>query len=149
MVRESPRSAQAGCAETNFLMKNLSTPCDKTGRVPLVLPLLRLSIFSIDGDFRLSSRAELAFFASGVEGSTRSDFFLPARFQAHRFALIPPRVRFGSRLAHLVGMTKSAGEKIDSLDRGEVRWRLSSIFRQIAESKRGAEGLSPQPARGG
>src|SRR5713101_7909666 len=45
------------------------------------------------------------FFASGVEGSTRSDFFFPARFQANRFAAIPPRVRFGLRLAHLVGMT--------------------------------------------
>jgi hypothetical protein len=26
----------------------------------------------------------------------------------HRFALIPPRVRFGLRLAHLVGMTEKA-----------------------------------------
>src|SRR5216683_3584435 len=78
MVRESPRSAQAGCAETNFLMKNLSTPCDKTGRVPLVLPLLRLSIFSIDGDFRLSSRAELAFFRERSRG-INAKRFLPSR----------------------------------------------------------------------
>src|SRR5713101_9022373 len=60
------------------------------------------------------------FFASGVEGSTRSDFFFPARFQTNRFAAIPPRVRFGLRLAHLVGMTnKGARENRQSLSGGE------------------------------
>src|SRR5260370_1214619 len=29
----------AGCGKTNFLMKTLSAPCDKTGFFPLVLPL--------------------------------------------------------------------------------------------------------------
>ncbi len=29
----------AGCGKTNFLMKSLSAPCDKTGFFPLVLPL--------------------------------------------------------------------------------------------------------------
>jgi hypothetical protein len=77
----------------------------------------KLSIVSCDGASRLSSRAQLAFFASEVEGSTRSDFFSPAGvFQAHRFALIPLRVRCGWCLAHLVGMTdEDAREKIDSL----------------------------------
>src|SRR5712692_9931753 len=28
-----------GCGKTNFFMKNLSAPCDKTGFLPLVLPL--------------------------------------------------------------------------------------------------------------
>ncbi len=41
------------------------------------------------------------FFASEAEG----DFFFSTRFQAHRSALISPRVLFGWRLAHLVGMT--------------------------------------------
>src|SRR5260370_21652660 len=59
------------------------------------------------------------FLASGVEGSTRSDFFFPARFQTNRFAAIPPGVRFGLRLAHLVGMTnKGARENRQPLTRG-------------------------------
>jgi hypothetical protein len=86
-------------------------------------PRRKLSIVSCDGASRLSSRVQLAFFASGVEGSTRSGFFSLARvLQAHRFALIPPRVRCGWRLAHLVGMTnEDAREKIDSpYDEGTI-----------------------------
>ena len=75
------------------------------------------------------------FFASGVEGSTRSDFFFPARFQAHRFAAIPPRVRFGLRLAHLVGMTeKGAREKIDT-PRGRLqRAGCEDFFSMLLEA---------------
>src|SRR6266851_3662395 len=76
------------------------------------------------------------FFASGVEGSTRSDFFFPARFQTNRFAAIPPRVRFGLRLAHLVGMTnKGARENRQPPSGGDYK------------GKQAAEGLFPQPAR--
>jgi hypothetical protein len=86
-------------------------------------PRGKLSIVSCDGASCLSSRVQLAFFASGVEGSTRSGFFSPARvLQAHRFALIPLRVRFGLRLAHLVEMTnEDAREKIGSpYDEGTI-----------------------------
>ena len=93
--------------------KTLSAPCDKDAFLPLVLPLWESVDFLVRWCFP-------SVIPSGVEGSTRSDFFFPARFQTNRFAAIPPRVRFGLRLAHLVGMTnKGARENRQSLSGGE------------------------------
>src|SRR5713101_3191822 len=81
------------------------------------------------------------FFASGVEGSTRSDFFFPARFQTNRFAAIPPRVRFGLRLARLVGMTnKGARENRQSLVRGRDG-NAPAISKECIQSQSGAPSI--------
>src|SRR5216684_7466189 len=71
------------------------------------------------------------FFASGVEGSTRSDFFFPARFQTNRFAAIPPRVRFGLRLAHLVGMTNKGARENRQPPRGGELKEGSQFYRRV------------------
>jgi hypothetical protein len=49
----------------------------------------------------------------------RSHSFFRTRFRVHRFAEIPPRIRFGSRLAQLVRMTiRSVGGNL--LTRGDT-----------------------------
>jgi hypothetical protein len=63
--------------------------------------------FSLRNTPVLSSRVELAFSRERNRGISAKRFLFFAHFQKHRFALIPPRVRFGLRLTHLVGMTKS------------------------------------------
>ncbi len=65
---------------------------------------------------------ELRLPLSEALSAAEGDFFFPARFQTNRFAAIPPRVRFGLRLAHLVGMTnKGARENRQSLSGGDRR----------------------------
>src|SRR6266851_5076578 len=88
------------------------------------------------------------FFASGVEGSTRSDFFFPARFQTNRFAAIPPRVRFGLRLAHLVGMTNKGARENRQPPRGGRTKGGKPVLSQGAERFFIKKLVFPHPARG-
>jgi hypothetical protein len=102
----------------------------------------------------VSSRAELAFFASTLGRSTRVSrspeqrrrgFPFPHAFRAHRFAAIPPRPvrlrsglrrafayasvhRYGLRLAHLVGMTNKGAAK----DRKPRKQASTSLAKEVS-----------------
>jgi len=82
-------------------------------------------------------------------------FLFPAERQAHRFAAIPPRVRYGLRLAHLVGMTnKDEARKSTVLDdrvkRGGPRRSRGSVDvrsprRQARNGRASCRGSSAKP----
>lgn len=86
-------------------------------RGPRSSPWSRLSIFdSAPATLVIPSRAR--FFRERSRAIKRSDFFFP-RSPTHRFALIAPRIRFGLRPSHLVGMTdKGTRENRQPLVRG-------------------------------
>ncbi len=62
------------------------------GSRPMTSPPKRLSIFSIDGDFRLSSRAELAFFRERSRG-INAKRFLPSRAFSGTSLRVDPSTR--------------------------------------------------------
>ena len=93
-----------------------------TAEPPPNLPLTRTVDFSLQRHFPAIPSGARIFSRAQSRDQRGAISFFPRIFQTNRFALIPPRVRFGLRLARLVGMTKtSKPENRQSLVRGRER----------------------------
>src|SRR5713101_2522533 len=121
------------------------------GSRPMTSPPKRLSIFSIDGDFRLSSRAELAFFRERSRG-INAKRFLPSRAFSGTSLRVDPSTRSLRLAPRSLGRDdkKRRRENRQSRKRERARGRKPAFTQgvELISQKMRLATLSQHPANG-